>query len=312
MQYSENAVIIKEYRKAFRKYANNGIIDMDDYLEHSFNFQVHRLEQVVEAWDGVIPAYRQSQFFITLIKKGKGVKTIGHFSFPIQKNTLLIIPQRVAQSSQYHSLDCAGFMLSFDPEFFFLHFFPRDLVAGKRIFRKSGKPYMVLTRKQASKLSAIFVSLFEEYANQLINKDEMIAAKVLELLLECDRYLTNQGLEEYSDGCKYANSRNGLVDAFNKLIQKNVKTQRSVQFYADALHMHPNHLNALIKKYTGTTAKHTIVDHLFLEAKNLLSAGSLSVKEIAFELGFASPDCFSSFFKKRSKVSPSKYRQAHS
>lgn len=309
MQYSENSVIIKEYRDAFRRYAIDGIIDMDDYLHHRFNFQIHRLDQVVEPWNGVIPAYRKSQFFITLVKKGRGEKTIGHFSFPIQNNTLLIIPQRVAQSSHYRSVDCTGFMLSFDPGFFFLNFFPRHLIAGKRIFSRSGKPYMVLTNKQVSKLSVIFEYLFEEYNNHLNNKDEMIAAKVLELLLECDRYLTNQSPEENTGSYKSVNTCCKLVDAFNELVQKNVKAERSVQFYASALHVHPNYLNSLIKKYTGTTAKHTIIDHLFLEAKHLLGRGSLTVKEIAYELGFASPGCFSSFFKKMSNKPPSKYRQ---
>jgi len=139
MKYSDNTTIIEEYRDAFRKYANHGIIDMDDYLKHSFNFQIHRLEQVIEAWDGVIPPYRQSQFFITLIKTGRGEKTIGHFSFPIQKNTLLIIPQNLAQSSKYRSLNCSGFMLSFDAGFFFQHFLPKHLIARKRVFRKSSK-----------------------------------------------------------------------------------------------------------------------------------------------------------------------------
>jgi AraC family transcriptional regulator, transcriptional activator of pobA len=99
-----------------------------------------------------------------------------------------------------------------------------------------------------------------------------------------------------------------LVDSFNELVQKNARTERSVQFYADALHMHPNHLNFLMKKYTGTTAKHTIIDHIFLEAKHMLDSTSLTVKEIAYELGFASPDCFSAFFKKMSNTPPSKYR----
>jgi hypothetical protein len=61
MKYSDNSTIIKEYRDAFRKHANHGIIDMDHYLKHSFSFQIHRLEEVIEAWNGVIPAYRQSQ-----------------------------------------------------------------------------------------------------------------------------------------------------------------------------------------------------------------------------------------------------------
>lgn len=301
--YSDSTTIIKEYRDAFRKYANDGIIDMDHYLKHSFSFQIHRLEQVIEAWKGIIPAYRQSQFFITLIKKGRGEKTIGHLRFPIQKNTLLVIPQKVPQSSKYRSLDCSGFMLSFDAGFFFQHFLPKHLIARKRIFRKSGKPFIVLTPKQASKLSAIFEYLLEEYNGQLNNKDEMIATKVLELLLQSDRYIVNAESEQPAD------SYNGLVDSFYELIQKHVKTERSVQFYADALHMHPNHLNFLMKKYTGTTAKQTITDHIFLEAKTLLGSSTLTIKEIAYELGFASPGCFSSLFKKMSTISPSKYRQ---
>jgi AraC family transcriptional regulator, transcriptional activator of pobA len=296
MKYCDNSTIIKEYRDVFRKHANDGIIDMDHYLKHSFSFQIHRLEQVIEAWKGIIPAYRQSQFFITLIKKGRGEKTIGHLSFPIQKNTLLVIPQKVPQSSKYRSLDCSGFMLSFDEGFFFQHFLPKHLIARKRIFSKSGKPFMVLTPKQASKLSVIFEYLIEEYNGQLNNKDEMIATKVLELLLQSDRYIAHEESEQNAD------SNNELVDSFNQLIQKNVKTERSVQFYADALHIHPNHLNFLMKKYTGTTAKQTIIDHLFLEAKHLLDSTSLSIKEIAYDLGFASPGCFSSFFKKMSDI----------
>jgi AraC family transcriptional regulator, transcriptional activator of pobA len=302
MKYSDNSIIIKEYRDAFLKYADHGIIDMDDYLKHNFSFQIHRLEKVIEAWKGVIPAYRQSQFFITLIKKGNGLKTIGHFSFPIEKNTLLIIPQKVAQSSKYRSLDCAGFMLSFDARFFFQHFIPKHLIARKRVFRKSGKPFMVLTPEQAARLSVIFEYLIQEYNDHQKNKDEMIATKVLELLLQCDRYLSG------TDPEKKADVYSGLVDSFNELIQKNVKTERSVQFYADALHLHPNHLNFIMKKYTGTTAKHTIVDHLFLEATQLLGSTSLSVKEIAYELGFTSPGSFSSFFRKMSSIPPSKYR----
>jgi AraC-like DNA-binding protein len=275
---------------------------MDHYLKHNFNFQIHRLEQVIEAWKGVIPAYRQSQFFITLIKKGKGVKTIGHLSFPIQKNTLLVIPQKVPQSSKYRSLDCSGFMLSFDASFFFRHFLPKHLIARKRIFRNSGKPFIVLTPKQASKLSAIFEYLLEEYNGQLNNKDEMIATKVWELILQTDRFIANAESEPNED------SQNGLVASFNGLIEKNIKTERSVQFYADALHLHPNHLNYLIKRHTGTTAKHTIIDHIFLESKHLLDSTSLTIKEITYELGFASPASFSSFFKKMSNISPSKYR----
>jgi AraC family transcriptional activator of pobA len=303
MKYSDNDIIINEYRDAFHKYAKSGIIDMDVYLKHSFSFQIHRLEDIVTAWDGTIPAYRQSQFLITLVKKGTGEETVGHFSFPIQANTLLVVPQRIPHSSQYSSLDCSGFMLSFDIDFFFKHFFPKSLIANKRIFRKSAKPFMILTNEQAEGLSAIFEYLLHEYHEQLPNKDEMIAVKVLELLVLCDRlFVANTQSPEFEPYSE-------VIDSFVELVQNHCKAERSVQFYANALHVHPNYLNFLIRKYSGMTAKQTIADHLFLEAKGLLGSPSLHIKEISFMLGFATAGAFSSFFKKMSNMSPSQYRQ---
>jgi AraC family transcriptional activator of pobA len=303
MKFVENDIIVKEYRDAFLKYASQRIIDMDDHLKQKFNFQIHRLENIVPAWGGVVPANRQSQFFIVLVKEGTGEKTIGHLRFPIQKNTLMVIPQKVAHSSKYSSLKASGYMLSFDIGFFFRHFFPKDLIANKRIFKKSLKPFIILTNDQAEYLSRIFEDLLREYNEQLLNKDEMIAIKVLELLVQCDRYFINAEPRPFVD------SHSQMIESFHELVKANFVKERTVQFYANALHIHPNYLNFLTKKYTGMTPKQIIADHIFLEAKNLLVSTSLAVKEISYELGFTSPDRFSSFFSKLSNMPPSKYRQ---
>jgi AraC family transcriptional activator of pobA len=272
------------------------------YSENT-SFHIHRVEEIISAWDGIIPAHRQSQFLIALIRKGTGTSTIGHFTFPIQNNTLFIVPQRALYSSEYSTLDGSGFMLSFDMALFSKQFFPRNFVANKRIFKKSVKPFTILTNEQAEDMSAIFEYLMDEYNLQQVDKDEMIAVKVLELLLQCDRYFTStapyQNRDSYSE----------IIESFNELIQDHFLEQKSVQFYANALHIHPNYLNFLMKKYTGMTAKQMIVDHLFLEAKALLASRSLTIKEVSYKLGFTSPDCFSSFFRKMSNVSPSKFRR---
>jgi AraC family transcriptional regulator, transcriptional activator of pobA len=303
MKYSENAIIIKEYLTVFRKYASDGTIDMDAYIKHPFSLQVHRLEELVPAWEGIVPAYRQSQFLIALIRKGTGEKTIGHLSFPIQRNTLFVVPGRVTNSSKYYSLDCSGFVLSFDMGALFEHAPSKNLITGKGIFKRSVKPFMILTNEQAEVLSAIFEHILDEYHRQLTDKDEMIAVKVLELLVQCERYFAGtipyENLESYI----------GVMESFNELIQQHFSKERSVRFYANALHIHPNYLNFLMKKYTGMTAKQMIADHLFLEAKGLLGCPILSVKEISYRLGFTAPGSFSSFFRKMSGMSPSEFRQ---
>ena len=131
----------------------------------------------------------------------------------------------------------------------------------------------------------------------------MIAIKTLELLLQCERLFVEKSSKEDH------NSNNETIESFNKLMQEHFLEERSVQFYANALHMHPNRLNFLVKKHTGLTAKGTIINHILLEAKFLLSSTSLSIKEIAFKLGFDDPNYFSALFRKNSKVSPESYRR---
>jgi AraC family transcriptional activator of pobA len=299
---NEDALIIKEYREAFHRYAKDGIINMDNRLKHKFNFQIHLLEDYVKELQGVIPPSRQSQFFIVLVKHGAGEKTIGHFTFPIQDNLVFIIPQRVAHSSKYWSVDCFGYYLSFNIEFFLQNVFPKHHIVDKKIFRHTVRPYVILSPDQMKKLVAIFEYLLEEYKGQQKGRNEMLAIKVLELIVLCDRFLTDA--ETLQNECIYCD----VLERFNDLIQKHYTTQRSVGFYAKALNMHPNHLNAVVKKYTSLTAKETIDDWIVTEAKYLLNSSSLTIKEIAYELGFNNPDQFSTFFRKRINHSPSHYK----
>jgi AraC family transcriptional activator of pobA len=72
---------------------------------------------------------------------------------------------------------------------------------------------MVLTNDQIKELSAIFERLFQEYNDQLHNKDEIIAIKVLELLIQIDRYFTDAESRQSTD------SYSEMIDSFNDLIQ---------------------------------------------------------------------------------------------
>jgi len=51
-----------------------------------------------------------------------------------------------------------------------------------------------------------------------------------------------------------------------------------------------------------------IQNRLLLEARNLLQNSGMSVKEIAFELGFNELSYFSAFFKSKTGQSPRQYK----
>jgi AraC family transcriptional activator of pobA len=75
------------------------------------------------------------------------------------------------------------------------------------------------------------------------------------------------------------------------------------------LSIHPNYLNNLVKKSNSITAKQTIQNRILLESKFLLHSTDLSIKEIAYELGFGDPPGFYRFFFRSQQISPLAYRK---
>jgi AraC family transcriptional regulator, transcriptional activator of pobA len=298
----DDDIIIASYKEAFSKYAKDGVIDMDNRLRHKFDFQILRLEKVVGELDGIVPPTRYSLYFVTLIKAGDGQKTIGQYTFPIQKNTLLCIPKRVMHSSHYGSVQRSGYVLCFNLDFFLQKAFPRKMIMNKKIFKSSVRPYLSLSASQVKMLEPVFRYILEESKDGFNSKNEMIAVKILELLIQCDRFYSDVA----SEGKEIIFHE--TLDRFNDLLEKHFVEEKSVKFYAKELHIHPNYLNLLSKNQFGHSAKKTISLHVLAQAKFLLTSTSLRVSEIADKLGFDPPEYFYSFFRKSLKVSPDQYR----
>ena len=298
----DDSEILNKYKEVFERWAKDGVIDMDKRLKHKFSYQIHRLENVIPHLNGVVPPNRQSMYYITLFKKGAAWKSVGMFNFPITNNTLLLIPQRVIHSTQYKSLRCSGYVLNFNIDFFLNNAFPKKHIIEKKVFKSSLKPYLSVSSPQRKKLEAIFEYILKENSEALLEKNQMIAIKILELLIFCDRLFTEA--EAIGKGSIY----HPTLEKFNDLIEQNFTKERAVRFYADALNVHPGHLNFLVKKHNGTNAKKTIDNRLLMEAQSLLAANAYSVKEIADRLGFSNANYFSSFFARMTRMSPTVYR----
>jgi AraC-like DNA-binding protein len=172
------------------------------------------------------------------------------------------------------------------------------------LFRTELIPYVYTGFKHGKTLQSIFEKIFDERRHERINKNEMISLKILELLIVCERL--------FKIGDKLAGKKLPLVIIeYINLIQRFHKEHHSVSFYSDKLHLHPNRLNALSKRHLLQSAKATIDLKLITEAESLLNNTTLSVKEIAYELGFQSPSHFFRFFKRHAGNSPVQYRQLH-
>ncbi|MFC6101292.1 helix-turn-helix domain-containing protein [Olivibacter domesticus] len=99
-----------------------------------------------------------------------------------------------------------------------------------------------------------------------------------------------------------------LYRKFMELLSTQYRICHSVNDYAEMLSITARRLSELCKRCCGITAKEVISGQIVAEAKRCLQFSSNPVKEIAYELNFNTPEQFSHFFKKNTKISPADYR----
>lgn len=102
-----------------------------------------------------------------------------------------------------------------------------------------------------------------------------------------------------------------LSRIFRTLVRKEYKTSKSPSEYAEILNITRGYLTEAVREVTGKPAQHWIHQEILIEAKRLLVFTNLSVKEIAYELGYSDHTYFSRLFSKLEDQSPSEFRDLH-
>ncbi len=100
-----------------------------------------------------------------------------------------------------------------------------------------------------------------------------------------------------------------MVMKFADLVNKEYKNNHGIEFYTNKIGVSTKTLSRLTRKTINITPKQIIQYRINAEAIRLLIHSKLSIKEIAYELNFNSPDYFNYFFKKLNKLSPSSYKK---
>jgi AraC family transcriptional activator of pobA len=101
-----------------------------------------------------------------------------------------------------------------------------------------------------------------------------------------------------------------LVKRFMAQLDKDFREKKLVSDYARSLHLTPAYLNSIIKKNTGYSASHHIRQRIVLEAQRMVLSSDVSMKEIAYELGFYDMSHFSKLFKSVTGNSFTQFRKA--
>jgi len=104
-------------------------------------------------------------------------------------------------------------------------------------------------------------------------------------------------------------TRNDICRKFYFLVEDHFLQHHDVSFYAGKLNKSPKTLSNLFTVVMGKSPISIIHDRIMLHAKRQICHTGLSIKEIAYEMGYEDIQTFSRFFKNKEGISPLQYRE---
>ena len=139
------------------------------------------------------------------------------------------------------------------------------------------------------------------YTDKQLTNSEIILAYLNLLLSELNSaYFKNEPVN-------ILNANLSKFVEFKLMVETHLTEQPSINTIAEKLALTTNSLYRLVKEYSGTSPKDFLTNRLMIEAQRKLRYSNLSVKELAYELGFNDADYFSRLFKKSTGKSVSDF-----
>lgn len=168
-----------------------------------------------------------------------------------------------------------------------------------------------LSEKEEAMIESIMRNIEQEYRSVIDHYSQDVIVSQIDLLLNyCNRFYNRQFITR-------KNANNDLLIKLEALLADyfngdNVQELGlpTVQYLSAQLNVSAPYLSDLLRNLTGQNTQQHIHNKLIEKAKEILSTTSLSVGEIAYQLGFEYPQSFNKLFKSKTNLSPLEFRQS--
>jgi len=232
--------------------------------------------------------------------------TSGSTTISVDENEFILSEDSVITitSGQIHYFqgiqNATGFVLEFT-----YNFFCKDDTDMELIFHNGLFCHFAMNEMIKVDNSEIIIKQLEEISKELTETPYQylisIHSRIELILIEINRTKINRGDEIYKPDALFLH--------FLETVLKNFEKNLSVNEIAALISTTEAKLNELSKLHTNKTAQNVVFGLIISEAKRLFNYEKLSVKEVAYALGFNDPFYFSNFFKKHTNISPKSYKE---
>lgn len=249
-----------------------------------------------------VEPHRHTYYEIIFIVEGKGRHVIDFTEYPFQGPCLFLLqPGHVHQIIKFNQTK--GYVVKFSESMLETADGAENAHLKNEVFDNiQAKPVVHPDKMMFVALEELVVQMRKEYKTTSDLSRRILMSYLTIFLLQIAK-------SKGGDTDVRVNPRVTLFRNFKKLVEERYAKEHSVEFYANELHCSVRSLNTLANENAGKTAKEIINDRIILEAKRLLYNGSMTIKEIAFQMGFDDPAYFSRFFAKQAGLSALSFRE---
>lgn len=256
---------------------------------------------VVPFSDNAITAlFERPNFYgIFFFTKAEGVVVIDQQQVEVEgHNVLFYYPYQQLSLKG----DIEGIFVQFHPDFFCIDIHAKDIGCQGLLFNNFFNDFLLkCSAKEFKKLFAFCSVLEKELRKNNIGQLDMVASQLKIFLIHAVRFKLEKQEEElpFKDELHYR---------IEKLIETNFASESSPDFYAEKLEVSLTKFNRLCQKYFQNSFVTILTLKKVATAKNKLFLTNLSIKDIAYAIGFNDPLYFSRVFRKYCGVSPKEFR----
>ena len=203
----------------------------------------------------------------------------------------------------------SGWLLLIHPDFFW-NTALADKIQNYEFFGYTINEALFLSEKEETMMGDLLQNIQREYQSNIDKFSQNIIISQIELLLNyAERFYERQFITRKIVNHKILSDLELLLKDYFKEASLIDKGLPSVQWVAEQLNFSPNYLSSMLKSLTGMSTQQHIHQKLIEKAKTQLSTTSLSISEIAYNLGFEQPASFSKLFKNKTDMSPAAFRK---
>ena len=184
----------------------------------------------------------------------------------------------------------------------------------KKDLRTSHIPIIILTA-QSNKESVLkgLQSGVDQYLTKPFSLS-ILKQSISSLLFNREklRYYYTNNIYRIEPESKFGNQEQSFITKMNDIIKFNVENPKfSVEDLADKLSISRVQLYRKVKAIIGINISDHINNVKLEKAAELLKSNEMNISEIAYSLGFSSPNYFSTAFKNKFGISPKEYKSSN-